>query len=200
MQTLSTIRLAQPSDEPELLHLFRMMHAEGGMRKLDIDCVREVFARAFDRKGGILAVIGAPGHIRAMLFLLITRHYYTRDNHIEELWNWVHPEHRQSDYSKLLIEYAKKCSDDISAGSVAGGGDKVPLIMGVLTNKRMSAKVRLYRRFFGMPYGAYFLHNAPWVTKDDLCEEDFWRMPSLANVFFKREARKDAKEKIKARA
>lgn len=200
MQTQSRIRLAQPSDEPELLHLFRLMHAEGGMRRLDIERVREIFARAFDRKGGILAVIGAPGHIRAMMYLLITQHFYTSDSHIEELWNWVHPDHRQSDYSKLMIEYAKKCSDEISAGSVAAGGDKVPLIMGVLTNKRMAAKVRLYRRFFGMPYGAYFLHNAPWVSKDDLCEEDFWRMPSLVNRFFKREQRKDAREKIKARA
>lgn len=198
MQTHSTIRLAHPSDEPELLDLFRMMHAEGGMRKLDIDCVREVFARAFDKKGGILAVIGAPGHIRAMMYLLITRHYYTKDNHIEELWNWVHPDHRQSDYSKLLIEYAKKCSDEISESSVRMGGDKVPLIMGVLTNKRMSAKVRLYRRFFGMPYGAFFLHNAPWVTPSDRAEEDIWRLPSISKLMFKREDRKDAR--VRARA
>lgn len=199
MQTQSKIRLAQPSDEPELLHLFRMMHAEGGYRRLDIDCVREVFARAFEKKGGILAVIGVPGQIRSMMYLLITRHYYTRDNHLEELWNWVHPNHRNSDYSKLMIEYAKKCSDDISEGSVAKGGEKVPLVMGVLTNKRMSAKVRLYRRFFGMPYGAFFLHNASWVSKDDVCAEDFWHVPKLAWPYFRKQENAE-REKQRASA
>lgn len=188
-QTLSTIRLATPADEPELLHLFRAMHAEGGMRRLDVDRVREMFGRAFARKGGILAVIGVPGHIRAMMFLLLTKHWYTHDVHIEELFNFVHPDHRNSDYSRLMIEYAKKCSDEMSTDA----GEKIPLVMGVLTNKRMAAKVRLYRRFFGMPYGAFFLHNAPWVTSD-LCEEDFWHIPKLAWPYFRKKENADREQ------
>lgn len=182
MDTHSKVRLAQPSDEPELLTLFRLMHAEGGMRPLDVDCVRWTFARAFDRKGGIMAVIGAPGHIRAMQYLLITRYYYTRESHIEELWNWVHPDHRHSDYAKLLIDHAKKCSDEISASM----GAKVPLLMGVFTNNRMAAKVRLYRRFFGLPVGAFFVHNPTWVSKQEPCEEDFWRLPRFAKMLRRR--------------
>lgn len=188
--THSKVRLAQPSDEPELLRLFKLMHAEGGMRPLDLDCVRETFAKAFDRKGGILGVIGAPGHIRAFQFLMITRWYYTRENHLEELWNWVHPDHRNSDYSKLLIEHAKRCSDEISASMK----EKVPLLMGVLTNKRMAAKVRLYRRFFGIPVGAFFVHNATWISKPDVCEEDFWRVPALAK-WMRRRSTQDEKRR-----
>lgn len=184
--TASKIRLAQPSDEPELLHLFKMMHAEGGLRPLDIDCVRDIFARAFNRKGGILSVIGAPGNIRAMQYLLITRAYYTQQNHIEELFNWVHPDHRKSDYSKLMITHAKKCSDDLSEIM----GAKIPLMMGVLTNKRMSAKVRLYRLFFGMPVGAYFVHNATWVAAQDATEVDFWRVPNLAKLLRRTEEKR----------
>lgn len=191
MKTESKVRLAQPSDEPELLQLFRMMHAEGGMRPLDIDCVRETFARAFDRKGGILSVIGSPGHIRAMQYLLITRMYYTRENHLEELWNWVHPEHRHSDYSKLMIDHAKSCSDQLSASM----GDKVPLIMGVLTNQRMAAKVRLYRKFFGVPVGAFFVHNSTWVSKQEPAEEDFWRLPKLATALY-RATQRPAKRRV----
>ncbi len=187
LTTASKIRLAQASDEPEILHLLQVMHAESGWRPLDIDAARETFARAFHRQGGILAVIGAPGSIRAMLYLLITRAWYTRDNHIEELFCWVHPEHRRSDYSKLLIEYAKKCSDDISRDM----GQKVPLIMGVLTNAQMAAKVRLYRRFFGIPVGAIFAHNATWVAKHEPCEEDFWRIPKLARRL-RRQTTRDA--------
>lgn len=175
-KTASKVRLATPADEPELLRLFKIMHAEGGMRPLDIDCVRETFARAFDRKGGILAVIGAPGHIRAFQYLLITRFYYTRESHIEDLWNWVHPDHRNSDYSKLLVEHAKKCSDEISAEM----GQKVPLLMGVFTNKRMTAKVRLYRRFFGVPIGAFFVHNVTWISQPEASEIDWWKVPSIA--------------------
>lgn len=195
-QTNSTIRLATSADEPELLALFRLMHAEGGMRRLDIDRVREMFGHAFNRRGGILAVIGAPGNVRAMMFILLTKHWYTHDHHLEELFNWVHPEHRKSDYARLMIEYAKKCSDEMSRDA----GEKIPIVMGVLTNKRMAAKVRLYRRFFGWPHGAFFLHNAPWVSRDEICEDDIWRMPSVVKAFFKREQRVESKEKARARA
>ncbi len=195
MQTASIVRIANPSDEPELLHLFRLMHAEGGMRRLDIDCVRATFARAFNRQGGILAVIGSPGQIRAMQYLLISRYYYTTEHHIQELWNWVHPDHRKTDYCKLLIEHAKKCSDEISVEM----GVKVPLIMGVMTPKRMAAKVRRYRMEFGMPVGAFFLYNAVWVTKDDLAEEDIWRVPSVSRVLLRRIEKVEKKERIRAR-
>jgi GNAT superfamily N-acetyltransferase len=184
--TGSTIRLAQPSDEPEIISCLKLMHAECGWQPLDVDYARATFARAFDRKGGILAVIGVPGHIRAMLYLMITNEWYTRENHLQELFCWVHPDHRNSDYGKLLIEYAKKCSDDISAKA----GVKVPLIMGVLTNKRMSGKVRLYRRVFGgLPVGATFMHNANWINQGDLSDEDIWRVPSMRRVLLKQAAR-----------
>lgn len=192
--TGSPIRLARPSDEPEIISCLKLMHAECGWRPLDIDCARATFARAWDRKGGILAVIGAPGHIRAMLYLLITAAWYTRENHLEELFCWVHPEHRRSDYGKLLIEYAKKCSDDISASA----GVKVPLIMGVLTNKRMAGKVRLYRRVFGMPpAGAVFAYNAPWVDTGELAEEDFFKVPSLRRLFLKRTERDGGRSDVR---
>lgn len=188
--TQSIIRLAHPSDEPELLRLVQLMHAENGWQTLDMDSVRETLGLAFDRKGGILAVIGAPGHIRAMIFVRITRWWFTKDNHLEELFNYVHPDHRNSDYAKILIEYAKGCSDELSDSM----GRKVPLMMGVLASRRMSAKVRLYRRFFGMPVGAFFLHNAAWSRKDDITEEDFWRVPSLSRLLFQRAKIKDTKD------
>jgi hypothetical protein len=195
-QTLSRIRLATPADEPELLHLTRMMHAEGGMRRIDMDCVRAMYARAFNKQGGIVTVIGPPGNIRAMQYLLLTTYWYSRDEHLEELFNWVHPDHRNSDYAKLLIEHAKKCSDEMSNDA----GYKIPLIIGVLTNKRMTAKVRLYRRFLGWPFGAVFLHNADFVNKGDASEEDIWRMPNIAKMFFKREQRVTERDKPRVRA
>lgn len=195
MQTQSKVRLAQPSDEPEILTLCRLMHKEMGRRRLDIDKVRSMLGRAFNKTGGILSVIGTPGSIRAMQFLLISQEWYTDEPHLEELFNWVHPDHRNSDYAKLLIENAKKCSDRLSGEA----GFKIPLWMGIMTNKRMYAKVRLYRRSFGLPYGAVFLHNATWVTTDDVCEEDIFRVPSIAKMIFKKEEREHRKS-VKSKA
>jgi hypothetical protein len=36
----------------------------------------------------------------------------------------------------------------------------MPLLIGVLSNSRTEAKIRLYKRHFGEPAGAYFLYNA----------------------------------------
>lgn len=176
------IRLATVADEAEILSLLKVMWKEGGWRPLDLDCARSMFARAFHRQGGILAVIGPPGNIRAMTFLLITRAWYTTEPHLEELFCFVHPDHRKSDYHRLLIEYAKECSDEISKSA----GHKIPLLMGVLTSRRMASKVRLYRRFFGIPVGAFFMHNASWVERGDLSQEDFWRCPDLLGPLLKR--------------
>jgi GNAT superfamily N-acetyltransferase len=188
--TEAKVRVANHGDEAEIIGLVKRMHAESGWRPLDVECVRETLAKAFNRQGGILTVIGDPGQIRAMLYVVIARAWFTRDNHLEELFCWVHPDHRRSDYAKLLIEQAKKYSDDISERA----GEKIPLLMGVLTNKRMAAKVRLYRRFFGIPVGAFFVHNITWNHNAEACEEDFWRMPSLTKLFTRRRERTERRE------
>lgn len=161
------VRIATIEDQDEIIKLLHLMHAEGGMHPLDEDCARELFARAFDRKGGIIGVIGERGDIRAFLYILISRFWYTRDNHLEEIFNFVRPDVRKSDYAKTLIAFAKKCSDDIG----------IPLVIGVLTNTRLEGKVRLYRRSLGVPAGAFFIHNASWVNNADPSNTDFWTAP-----------------------
>ena len=189
LSTGSKIRLATAADEAEVITMVRLMHGESGLFSLDIDRVRETLSRAWERKGGSLWVIGQPGNIRAMLYITIDMAWYTRDTHLGEVFCWVHPQHRNSDYAKLLIQHAKECSDKTSARA----GFKVPLMMGVLTGNRMAAKVRLYRRFFGLPVGAFFLHNADWVGKHEPTSEDFFRVPSVAKWFRKRTERADRK-------
>jgi hypothetical protein len=36
----------------------------------------------------------------------------------------------------------------------------IPFFTGIITNKQMAGKVRLYRRLLGYPTGAFFLYNA----------------------------------------
>lgn len=162
---MTTVRIATIEDEPEILRLLVMMHEENGLVGLDIDCARQTFARAFHRQGGIIGVVGQPNDIEAIIFLLITRFWYRHDNHLEELLNYVRPDHRRSTHARTLIEFAKKCSDEIN----------IPLVIGVMTNRRVVEKVRLYRRVLGNPAGAFFIHNADWANGDTA--DEFWKAP-----------------------
>lgn len=158
-----TVRLATAQDEPELLRLLRMMHQENGILSLDEDSARRMFARAFEGKGGIIGVIGPPDDIRAAIMLVFSKFWYTNDDHLEDCFNYVRPDHRKSDYAKTLIGFAKNCSDEIG----------VPLFIGILTNNRMAEKVRLYRRSLGYPAGAFFTYNATWVNGLEPQADDF---------------------------
>ncbi len=164
------VRIATRDDESQIIDLLHVMHFENGMMPLDEQCAREFFSRAFDRKGGIIGVIGDSKDIKAAIYLLLTRFWYTSAMHIEECFNFVRPDARKNKstnhYAPSLIRFAKRCADEI----------KVPLVIGVLTNNRMEAKVRLYRRSLGVPAGAFFVYGANW----SLCHpsrEDFWREP-----------------------
>lgn len=167
---MTEVRIATREDEPQILELLHLMHAEGGLFPLDEDRAREMFARAFDRKGGIIGVIGDRHSIEAMIGLLITSFWYTRHNHIEEIYNFVRPDKRQTNHAKTLISFAKTCSDAI----------EIPLVIGVMTNRRVVEKVRLYRRVLGNPAGAFFVHGGQWVS--DIIENDeFWKTPFPAH-------------------
>lgn len=155
------------------------MHAEGGLLPLDVDCAREMFARAFDRKGGIIGVIGNK-KIEAALFLLITRHWYTSYYHLEELFNFVDPDHRRSNHAKSLIGFAKQSARTLS----------IPLVIGVMTNKRLAAKVRLYRGQLGHPAGAFFIFNSKWDIAVEPAEDDFWAAVETRAQHRHRERRK----------
>lgn len=150
-----SVRTATWADEPEIMRLLQSMHAEGGMPPLDEDCARATFAQAFNRKGGIIGVIGAPNDIRGMIYLMITRFWYRGEYHLEEIFNYVRPDCRKEGLASVLIGFAKDRSDQL----------KVPLCIGVLTNHRMAEKVRLYRRYLGPPSGAFFIYNATWANE-----------------------------------
>lgn len=161
------VRIATRDDAPEILKLLNVMHSESGLMPLDEQCAGEFFERAFNRKGGIIGVIGEPGDIEAMIYLLITRFWYTKEHHLEECFNFVRPDQRQkADHARKLLAFAKECADTI----------QIPLVVGVLTNHRMEGKVRLYRRSLGIPAGAFFVYNANWSMAEP-SSQDFWRAP-----------------------
>jgi hypothetical protein len=73
----------------------------------------------------------------------------------------------EENYGPRLIEFAKKCADEIG----------LPLTIGILTNQRMEGKVRLYRRSLGVPAGAWFVHFPQGMGWQNELNEEFWKEP-----------------------
>jgi hypothetical protein len=143
------VRPATREDEPEIIRILHLMHAEGGLQPLDLDCAKQMFDRAFDKQGAVIGVIGRRP-IEAMTYLLITRNWYTSAHHIEECFVYVNPDFRRSTHAKTLIGFAKACSLKLD----------LPLFIGVLSNKRRAAKTRLYRSQLGESSGELFVFNS----------------------------------------
>ena len=142
------VRLAQPSEEDDLMEMCRMLHEENGLFPMSEERVRQVLKMAFERKGGILGVIGAPGKIEAMICMLISQIWYWDQWHLDELFSYCRPEYRKSNNAKLLIQFAKRCADETG----------MHLTIGVISDQRLEAKKRLYQRL--LPEGgAFFIYK-----------------------------------------
>lgn len=151
--TEKRVRTADRSDEGEIMDMCRMLHEENGLFSLNERKVRDVLGIAFDHRGGTLGVIGSPGSIEAMIFMLIVQGmWYTDEWHLEELFSYVRPECRRSENAKLLIQFAKQSSIELG----------IPLVIGIISNTKTEQKVRLYQRQFSKPNGAFFVFGGKW--------------------------------------
>lgn len=150
----SRVRKATPDDAPELMELCRELHAENGMFEMNESKVAAMLEKAFRQQGAIIGALGPTGGIEGAIFMLISSFWYTSDWCLEELFNYVKPEHRRSTNAKELINFGKRCSDELG----------IPLVIGVVSNERTKAKVGLYQRQLADPVGAYFLHRPATLT------------------------------------
>ena len=161
---IATPRLATRADETDLLALCKELHVENGLFSMDDDMVKEMLDRAFEKRGGIIGVIDGEKKIAAAIYMLISNFWYSREHHLEELFSMVRKEYRKSPYAALLLTFAQDCSKTLG----------IPLVIGVLTNSRMEAKVKLYSRKFGRPAGAFFVVGGTWHN-DSVASEELWR-------------------------
>lgn len=145
----SRVRKATREDAPELMELCRDLHAENGMFQMDEAKVSSMLEKAFLQQGAIIGALGPTGAVEGAIFMLISSFWYTNEWCLEELFNYVKPEHRRSTNAKELINFGKRCSDELG----------IPLVIGVVSNERTKAKVGLYQRQLADPVGAYFLHR-----------------------------------------
>lgn len=147
---MKTVRRATLADEEELMELCRELHKENGLFSMNESFVRQALRMAFMEHGGIIGLIGDPGKIEAAIYIKFGTFWYSDQFHLEELFNYVRPQYRKSTNAKDLINFAKRCAEELN----------LPLVIGVITNDRTEAKVRLYKRQLHNTAGAFFVYNS----------------------------------------
>lgn len=148
----SDVRLAVPEDRPALVKLTTELHGENGLFSLSLPKRDALLERYYNREGSICAVIGEIAAPVATIYLSLTQPEYTDEWCLVEVWNFVHADHRRSKHAQHLIDYAKFVSTEM----------KLPLVIGILSNHRTEAKVRLYERTLER-VGAYFIFNSQFA-------------------------------------
>ena len=100
---------------------------------------------------GVVGIIGERGKPEGAVLLRIGNMWYSDQQVIEEKAIFIHPDYRSAKggRARKLVEFSKQVADRLG----------LPLIIGVLSNQRTEAKVRLYERQFGKASGAFFLYN-----------------------------------------
>lgn len=185
MTDMPSVRIADASDEDEIMSLCRLLHEENGLFDMDEGKVRNTLRMAFAKKGGMCGVIGAPGKIEGVIYLLISQFWYSNDWHLEELFSFVHPDHRRSRNSDFLVEKAKEWAKALD----------MSLVIGIVSNDRVLPKVRLYRKRLGNPSGAFFVFNSKW-TQNAEGNPDLWKRDNHATRGGRGARRRHNKERM----
>jgi hypothetical protein len=150
------IRPATQGDENSLFDLLCMAYGENASFAMSEKKVKAMIEAGTREKGVIIGVADAPdgSGLAGSIGAVFTQWWYTDDWHIDECWNYVHPDHRKginkqpAGYGSDLIKYMKWVAEQMN----------MALHLGILTNKRTKAKIRMYESH--MPQvGAFFIHN-----------------------------------------
>jgi len=147
------VRVGTPDDFPDLMDLAQKVAWENGVSEPDFNKVASEMWASLHQDFGIVGVIGEPGKkLEAFVLLRIGQTWYSASPILEERTVFVSKEYRSAKggRARKLCEFSKKVAEELGMG----------LLIGILSNQRTQAKVELYRRVFGEPAGAFWLHNA----------------------------------------
>jgi N-acetylglutamate synthase-like GNAT family acetyltransferase len=152
------IRLATADDLDEVMRLAITACEENGFLNASAELLAREIYPALVQDHGLCPVIGKPGGaIEGLALLRIGAMWYSPEMVVEEKAIFVYPEFRSAKggRARKLCEFSKHVADSL----------KMKLIIGVLSNTRTAAKVKMYTRIFGEPAGAFFLYGASTLDK-----------------------------------
>ena len=146
------IRVGTRDDLDDVMRLALMGSAENGFVDPNPTKILEDVWAALHKDHGIMGLIGPPGALEGAILLRVLSLWYSDSKVLEERAIYVHPNHRAAVGGRAarLCKFSKMVSDQLG----------MPLLIGVLSNTRTKAKMRMYERHFGEPAGTYFLYNA----------------------------------------
>jgi GNAT superfamily N-acetyltransferase len=148
-----SVRVGTPEDLDGMMTLAMQATEENAFVMPDTEKLLRELWPALNREGGIVGIIGNPGEaFEGAILLKVGELWYSRNPVLEERAVFVAPEFRNAKggRARKLCEFAKEAANELS----------IPLSIGVLSNSRTEAKIRLYQRMFGEPAGVYFLYGA----------------------------------------
>ena len=148
-----SIRIGSPEDVDSIMELALSACDENGFIEPNPTRLLGEIWPALNFDHGLVGVIGKVGEpAEGAVLLRIGQMWYSNHHVLEEKAIFIHPDYRSAKggRARRLCQFSKKVSDELG----------VPLIIGVLSNNRTEAKVKLYQRQFGAPSGAFFLYNA----------------------------------------
>lgn len=146
------IRVGTPDDVYGVMDLALMACEENGLINPDPSRLLEHIWSALNKDRGLMGIIGYPDQPpEAAILLRISNLWYGNEDLLEERALFVRPEFRSAKggRARRLADFAKQAADELG----------IPLLIGVLSNHRTEGKIRMYRRIFGEPAGAFFLYN-----------------------------------------
>jgi hypothetical protein len=152
------VRIGGPEDVHPMMELALQACEENGFVDPNPQKLLAEIWPALNLDHGLVGIIqDGGGQLEGAILLRVGPMWYSDANVLEERAIFIHPEFRNAKggRARRLCEFSKKAADTL----------EVPLMIGVLSNHRTEAKVRLYERQFGKPSGAFFLYNARTGTQ-----------------------------------
>jgi len=147
------VRIGTPDDVHPMMDLAMQACDENGFVDPNPQKLLAEIWPALNLHDGLVGIIQDEGHrLEGAILLRIGTMWYSDASVIEEKAIFIHPDYRNAKggRARRLCEFSKRMADEMN----------LPLVIGVLSNHRTEAKVRLYERQFGKPSGAFFLYNA----------------------------------------
>lgn len=159
----ATVRIATIDDEQDAFDLLVLWHEEhaGTFAPLAPDKIAadiQKGTRLVDGKPlGIVALVdddeGTPVGI---IVLVLAQWSFSNQWFINEMYTFVHPDHRKSRHAEHLVQFAKWATDEWSRQF----GYQMHLVISVLTQDHIAPKVRFFGRFLTF-MGAGFMYPCP---------------------------------------
>src|SRR5690348_3529822 len=141
----NVVRLARPSDFDQLFEICKIMHEEHSYHTFPFsdEKVKAELESSIALNDGIIGIIGEDV-IEACAWLYYGQaDWYTEASCLSERMLIVHPQFRRGTFHiRNLLAWVNATVEHFGT-----------LVVGVISNNRTAAKVRLYRRRFGEPSG-----------------------------------------------